>query len=104
MEEDAAPAEIRDRGVGGGAGGSWRGLIGMVESSVEESASKLSLRPRENGIVSTGRSAVSPEMLEVGNFLHTLMIPNRKTNELTGMKLQDISRNTTFQQIYTVCL
>ena len=53
-EEDAVPAVVRDRGVGGGAGGSWRGLIDMVESSAEESAGKLSLGPRESGMVSTG--------------------------------------------------
>ena len=38
----------------------------MVESSAEESVGKLSLGPRESGMVSTGRSAVCPEWLEVG--------------------------------------
>ena len=33
---------------------------------MEESAGKLTLGPRESGMVSTGRSAVSPEFLEVG--------------------------------------
>ena len=37
----------------------------MVESSAEESAGKLSLGPREISVVSTGRSAASPETLEV---------------------------------------
>ena len=37
----------------------------MVESSTEESAGSLSLGPRESGMVSTGRPAVSPELLEV---------------------------------------
>ena len=36
----------------------------MVEFSTEESAAKLSLGLRESGMVSTGWSAVSPEMLE----------------------------------------
>ena len=65
-EGNAVPAVVRDRGVGGGARGSWRGLTDVVEFSAEESASKLSLGPRESGMVSTGRSAVSPELLEVG--------------------------------------
>ena len=60
-EDDAVPAVVRDRGVGGGAGCSWRGLIDVVESSPEESAGKLSLGPRESGMVSTGRSVVGPE-------------------------------------------
>ena len=64
--EDAVPAVVRDRAVSGGAGGSWRGLIDVVESSAEESAGKLSLGPRESGMVRTGPSAVSPELLEVG--------------------------------------
>ena len=65
-EEDAVPAVVRDRVVGGGARGFWRGLIDVVESSAEDSACKLPLGPRESGLVSTGRSAVSPELLEVG--------------------------------------
>ena len=65
-EEHAVPALAGDRGVDGGAGGSWRGRIDMVESSAEESAGKLSLGPRESSMVSTGRSAVSPELLKVG--------------------------------------
>ena len=36
-EEDAARAIVRAREVGGGAGGSWRVLIDVVESSAEES-------------------------------------------------------------------
>ena len=39
--------------------------IDIVESSAEESAGKLSLGSRERGMVSTGRSAVSTESLEV---------------------------------------
>ena len=35
-EEDAVTTLVCDRGVGGGAGGSWRGLSDMVESSAEE--------------------------------------------------------------------
>ena len=54
-EENVVSAVVRDRGVGGGAGGSWRGLIDMVKSSAKESAGKLSLGPRESGMVSTGR-------------------------------------------------
>ena len=65
-EEDAVPAVVRDRGVGGGAGGSWRGFIDVVESSAEDSAGKLSLGPRQSGMVSTGWSAMSSELLEVG--------------------------------------
>ena len=37
----------------------------MVQSFTEESAGKLSLGSRESDMVSTGRSAVSPELLEV---------------------------------------
>ena len=59
------PAVVRDRCVGGGAGGSWYVLVDMVESSAEESAGTPSLGPRESGIVSTGRSAVSPELAAV---------------------------------------
>ena len=76
-EEDAVPAVVHDRGVRGGAGSSWRGLIDMVESSAEESAGKLSLGPRVSGIVSTGRSDVSPELLEVG--LHAVISRGRRT-------------------------
>ena len=55
------PAVVRDRCVGGGAGGSRHVLVDIVKSSAEESADKLSLGARESGMVSTGRSAVSPE-------------------------------------------
>ena len=55
-------AVLRDRWVGGGTGGSWHVPVDIVESSAEESAGKLSL---ESDKVSTGRSAVSPESLEV---------------------------------------
>lgn len=64
-EEYALPAVVRDRGVGGGAGGSWQGLVDEGESSAREVAGKLSLGPRESGIVSTGWSAASPELLEI---------------------------------------
>ena len=62
---DAVPAVVRDRGVGGGAGAPGVVFFVVVESSTEESAGKLSLGPRESGMVSTRRSAVSPESLEV---------------------------------------
>ena len=65
-EKDAVPAVVRDRGVGGGAGGSCRGPIDVVESSAEESTGILSLGLRESGMVSTRRSAASTELLEVG--------------------------------------
>ena len=41
-----------------------RGVV--VASSAEESVYTLSLGPRESGVVSVGRSAVSPELVEVG--------------------------------------
>ena len=41
-------------------------FIDVIESSAEESADNLSPGPREIGMVSTGRSAVSSEWLEVG--------------------------------------
>ena len=65
-EEDTVTVVVRDRVVGGGAEGSWRNRIDVVESSVRETASKVCLGLRESGMVSTGRSAVGPEMLEVG--------------------------------------
>lgn len=64
-EKYAVPAVVRDRWVGGGTGGSWHGLVGVVESSAEESPGKLPLGPRKSGIVGTGRSAASPGELEV---------------------------------------
>ena len=64
--EDAVPAVFRDPGWGGGEGGSGHVLVDVVdESSAETSAEKLSLGPRESGVVSTGRSAVCSEILEV---------------------------------------
>ena len=65
-EEDAVPAVVRDQGVGGDAGGSWCGHIDVIESSTEESAGKLSLGPMGSGMVSSERSVVSSELLEVG--------------------------------------
>ena len=41
----------------------------MVKYSADEAAGKLSLGPRESGMVSTGRPAVCPEMLEVGVYV-----------------------------------
>ena len=64
-ENDAVSAVVRDLGVGGGADGSWHVVIDVVESSAEESASELSIGLRESGVVSTGRSAVSLDSLEV---------------------------------------
>ena len=54
-DEDALPAVVRDRGVGGGTGGSGRGCFDEVESSTEEAPEKLPFRPRESRMVSTGR-------------------------------------------------
>ena len=65
-DKDAVAAVVCDRRVGGGAAGFWRVLADVVESVVEESAQNLSLGPSERGIVSMGRSAVSPDLLEVG--------------------------------------
>ena len=59
------PSVVRDRRVGGNAGGSWQGRFDVVEFYTEESAGKLSLGLMKNGMVSAGRSAVSPELLEV---------------------------------------
>ena len=56
-----------DRRVGDGAGGSWRVFVDVVVSSVEASAGKLAVGARKNGMVCTGRSVVSPELLEVGS-------------------------------------
>ena len=66
IERKVVPAVLRDRRVGGGAGGPWRVLDDVVESSAEESAGILSLGVRTSGMVNTGRSAVNPEMLEIG--------------------------------------
>ena len=65
-EENVGSAVVRDRGVGGGAGGSWHVLVDVDESPAEESAGKLSLGPKERDMVSTGRSAANPELLEIG--------------------------------------
>ena len=81
-EEDAVPAVVRDREVGGGAGGSWRVLIDVVESSAEESVGILFFGPRESGMASTGRSAVSPELLEVG--LCAVIPRGRRTSTKLG--------------------
>lgn len=56
---------VRERWVGIGTGCSWHDLVGVVESSAEESVGKLSLGPRDSGIVGTGRPAASPGELGV---------------------------------------
>lgn len=62
--EYAVPAAVRDPRRGGGEGGSRHVLVdGVFESSAH--AGKSSLGPRHGGMESAGRSAVSPEFLEV---------------------------------------